>query len=82
MTYPDYAWITFGWYFDEFWNRPYPDRNYAAFNTCKPAELENIVNHMIFIDQYSRQDDQDSETIIGGLVSIYVHRYSILRNLA
>jgi gamma-aminobutyric acid type B receptor len=67
MTYPDYAWITFGWYFDRFWSHPYPDRNYAAFNTCKPAELENIVNHMIFIDHYSRQDDQDSETIIGGL---------------
>ena len=71
MTTPDYAWISFGWYFDEFWEDSYKNRTmYDAFNHCTPAELEHIVDQMILIDLYSRQDERDSHIIIGELVSV------------
>ena len=70
MTSPDYAWISFGWYFEKFWKDPYANRSsYDAFNHCTSSELESIVDQMILIDQYSRQDDKDSPTVIGDLVS-------------
>ena len=71
MTSPDYAWISFGWYFRKFWQDPYANRStYDAFNHCTPSELERIVDQMILIDQYSRHDDRDSPIIIGDLVSM------------
>ena len=70
MNIPDYAWISFGWYSKKFWEDPYANRSsYDAFNNCTPSELESIVDQMILIDQYPRQDDKDSPTIIGNLVS-------------
>ena len=78
MTSPDYAWISFGWYFDTFWEDPYANRSsYDVFN-CTPSELERIVDQMILIDQYSRQDDRDSSIIIGDLVSMVSVIWQIL----
>ena len=71
MTSPDYAWISFGWYFSTFWEDPYAKRTtYDAFNHCTPSGLERIVDQMILIDQYSRHDEKDPPIIIGNLVSI------------
>ena len=71
MTTPDYAWISFGWYFDKFWEDSYENRTtYDPFNHCTPSELERIVDQMILIDLYPRQDDKDSDVIIGELVSV------------
>ena len=73
MTTPEYAWIGFGWYFDNFWQMPYADRtSYDAFDHCTPSELERIVDQMIVIDQLSIQDEKDSPTIIGELVSMHL----------
>ena len=72
MTSPDYAWISFGWYFSTFWEDPYANRSsYDAFNHCTPSELEQIVDQMILIDQYSRHDEKDPPIIIGNLVSMH-----------
>ena len=71
MTTPEYAWISFGWYFDKFWEDSYENRTtYDAFNGCTSSELERIVDQMILIDLYPRQDDKDSHIIIGELVSV------------
>ena len=70
MTLPDYAWISYGWYFHEFWKTPFENRSsYDSYNNCTHSDLKRIVDGMIVIHQYSRQDDGDSEIIIGGLVS-------------
>ena len=70
MTLPNYAWISYGWYFTEFWKTPFENRSsYDSFDNCTHSDLKRIVDRMIVIHQYSRQDDGDSEIIIGGLVS-------------
>ena len=69
MTSPDYAWIGFGLYNQKFWKDPYANRSsYDAFN-CDPTELEHIVDELILIDLFQRQDENDAPIFIGDLVS-------------
>ena len=69
MTSPDYAWISFGLYNNKFWNDSYANRRYKAFNNCTPSALERIVDQMILIDLFQRQDANDAPIFIGDLVS-------------
>jgi gamma-aminobutyric acid type B receptor len=59
MTPPNYAWITFGWFSEGFWNQ--------SSNHCNVTDLVAIVKGMVFVDQYPRFDSTDAAngTIIG-----------------
>ena len=65
MTPPKYAWITFGWFSEGFWNQ--------SSNHCNVTDLVAIVKGMVFVDQYPRFDSTDAAngTIIGDFVSIH-----------
>ena len=69
MTYPNYAWISFGWYFETFWMGDYQNRSYEAFSHCTTQELMNIVKGMFMVNTYPELDETDSQVMIGDLVS-------------
>ena len=73
MTPPDYAWITFGWFSEDFWTKNFTNRtDYNAFDHCSQAEMRKIVNKIMFVDQYPRHDEGDDDIIIGDLVNKWI----------
>jgi gamma-aminobutyric acid type B receptor len=67
MTNPDYAWISFGWYFDDFWNGEFQNRTYDIFTQCTKQQLKDIVNRMFMVNTYPELDENDSQIMIGNL---------------
>lgn len=69
LTPPAYAWITYAWYFDDFWESP----TSSAAGNCSARELAAIVRGMLLVGHSSIvQDTQTS--IIGNLVSSRTHQ--------
>ena len=69
MTYPNYVWISHGWYFETFWIGHYQNRSYEAFSHCTTQQLMNIVKGMFMVNTYPELDEMDSQVMIGDLVS-------------
>ena len=71
MTSPEYAWITYGWYLNDFWkkNKFATRSNYEPFTDCTVQQIMSIVDKMILIDHYPRYDKTLQKTAVGNLVS-------------
>ena len=54
-----YAWLTYGWYMNEWWN--------TNDTRCNPKEIETAITRAIAIQQYPITSDK-SATAIGDLV--------------
>lgn len=63
LTYPRYAWITFGWYPDGWWTRAVS----SDYVSCSDEELETFILNagMIQIRQYPTPNNIDGTTIAG-----------------
>jgi len=63
LTYPQYAWITYGWYPDNWWTKAVSKNNVS----CSDEQLEKFVEkaRMLLIRQYPTPDDVDAATIAG-----------------
>ena len=65
LTASDYVWITYGWYFDDFWKAP---DGFSTFSKCTSEQLINIINrNMLFLSTNPRNYRNCTE-IVGGLV--------------
>ena len=61
MKYPDYAWILYGWYSEEWW------RSTSDVN-CSGDELAIMLERALVIQQYPIADNTSTNSV-GGLVS-------------
>jgi len=63
LTYPRYAWITFGWFPDSWWTKAVSKNNVS----CSDQQLEEFVEkaRMLQIQQFPTPDDVDAATIAG-----------------
>ena len=61
----DYVWISYGWYFEDFWMKPIGS---VFSRNCTTEQIMNVVNQMLLIST-NPWDNDDSNDIIGGLVS-------------
>lgn len=64
LTPPEYVWITYGWYFDNFWR----SSTLATASNCTTEELDPILQGMLFVGHSSVEQDTQAP-IIGNLVS-------------
>ena len=62
MVYPNYAWILYGWYSEEWWRSPD-----AAVN-CSEDELAAVLERALVVQQYPITDNT-SHVAVGGVVS-------------
>ena len=57
-----YVWITYGWYFNKFWEDPV---SFGFSRNCTIEELGNIVEEMLFISTNSSNQDNMCKDIVG-----------------
>ena len=62
MMYPQYAWITFGWYREIFW------ANSSKQVPCSEENLLKAISMLIVLDLYPGRPDNDSTVFIGNMV--------------
>ena len=68
MFYPDYVWMLFNWYTDDWWL----EKSSCAKNATQAKKLERLVETSLVLDHYPRIDEKDkNKTNIGKIVSIY-----------
>ncbi len=72
LTYPNYAWILYGWYREDWWMSDNP-------SSCTNAEMEAFVEKArpIVVQQYPTADHLNESTdsgIVSRLVSYYRQR--------
>jgi len=66
MTHPEYAWMFFNWYNDNWWTNVSCTKNDPA----KEEEIENILSTSLIFDHYPRIDEKyRKEPNVGNIVS-------------
>ena len=69
MVPPRYAWITYGWIHETFWEKSPSNKTYRVFDQCSRQQLISIVNQMIVIHSDPHYDKKDTgNPIIGNWV--------------
>lgn len=64
-TYPEYAWIANDWYNDEWWTAAESDE----FVNCTDGELQQFVEHFIYLNSLPTAQDNIGGITAKGLVS-------------
>ena len=66
----EYAWVTFAWYPQEEWNELFVKGiAYTAYNDCSSDELKEMFNRAILITAYPHFHINNTDSIIGDIVS-------------
>ena len=65
LTASDYVWISYGWYFENFWEDP---DGSSTFSNCTSEQLKNIINRNMLFLSTNPLDDRNCKEIVGGLV--------------
>lgn len=72
MMYPQYAWITFGWYREIFW------ANSSKQVPCSEENLLKAISMLIVLDLYPGRPDNDSTVFIGNMTKAeYVEKFRV-----
>lgn len=67
MYYPDYVWMFFNWYSDNWWML---NSSCIMDGSAQIKDLEKVVKTSIVLDHYPRIEDEDvNKTNIGNIVS-------------
>jgi len=76
MTHPEYAWMFFNWYNDNWWT----DTRCTENDPARETDIENILSTSLIFDHYPRIDEADKDQLnVGNIVSyIYILRTHIV----
>ena len=67
MFYPDYVWMFFNWYLDNWWL----GESSCTKNGLPAENLEKLLKDSIVLDHYPRIEDEDADKLnVGKIVSI------------
>ena len=71
MFYPDYVWIFFNWYLDDWW---LAESSCTKNGKVSSKNLERLVKTSLVLDHYPRIEDKDAnKSNVGNIVSYGVH---------
>jgi len=75
MAHPEYAWMFFNWYNDNWWSNISCTEN----NLAREEDIENILLTSLIYDHYPRIDEEyRNESNVGNIVSYsLIHSYWI-----
>jgi len=67
MVHPQYAWMFFNWYMDQWWL----DNSTCTEEAIDPKRLETVIETSIVFDHYPRiENDRKNDLNVGKIVSI------------
>jgi len=66
MSHPNYAWMFFNWYNDNWWSNV----SCTVNNHARETDIENILLTSLIFDHYPRIDEADKDQLnVGNIVS-------------
>ena len=64
MFFPEYLWISYGWYTDDFWKEPFVSLGgYEAFRNCTVEQMSQVVKGLVLVSHLPTFPDEDAEII-------------------